>query len=393
MVGIISTPNVSPSVNNTNTREINQQRLVQTQANQAISGAIPSEDQFVNLNTSSTSTNTEATDQYSHQRYMAYNAYINLGREDETTPALSPAETFAKIQDAGKIDEASLAQTVPTGAPALGEITTQQSKSDVAVQGQNVNQADQGRTSKENEEKDAKNIDANTPRAPNGEPLSEEEQAKLREMKSRDEEVRVHEQAHKSAGGQYAGAPQYEYANGPDGKRYITEGSVSIDVSEESDPQATIDKMQIVKRAALAPAQPSSQDRSVYAEASQLESEARKQLNEDKQKEAKERAEKASSGAGNDQEANGNNPAATPNTANDTRSTEPQNGAAPVTNGVKQESSTTPRNSNSNKNQGTNSVSENETDRVPKGPQTPSKLSNIIALSSNNSDDDVPDIV
>ena len=50
--------------------------------------------------------------------------------------------------------------------------------------------------------------------------LSEDEQNKVAELKSRDQEVRTHEQAHAAAGGQYAGSPSYEYEQGPDGKRY-----------------------------------------------------------------------------------------------------------------------------------------------------------------------------
>ena len=108
--------------------------------------------------------------------------------------------------------------------------------------------------------------------------LSEEEQAEVDQMKERDQEVQVHEQAHKSAGGSLASAPSYSYETGPDGKRYITDGEVQIDTSKGSDPQETIDKMQQVQRAALAPAQPSSQDRKVAAEASRMEAEARAEL-------------------------------------------------------------------------------------------------------------------
>ena len=56
-------------------------------------------------------------------------------------------------------------------------------------------------------------------------------------------------------------------------------GEVSIDISEESDPKATIQKMQIVKRAAMAPAEPSSQDYKVAATATQKEQQARAELN------------------------------------------------------------------------------------------------------------------
>ncbi|MDX3772702.1 putative metalloprotease CJM1_0395 family protein [Chromatiaceae bacterium AAb-1] len=96
------------------------------------------------------------------------------------------------------------------------------------------------------------------------------EQAKIQELQARDREVRVHEQAHTTVGGQYAGAPSYEYETGPDGKKYAVGGEVRIDVAEISgDPQATIRKMQQVKAAALAPAEPSGADRQIAADASQ----------------------------------------------------------------------------------------------------------------------------
>lgn len=55
-------------------------------------------------------------------------------------------------------------------------------------------------------------------------------------------------------------------------------GEVQIDISAESEPAATIRKMQQVRTAALAPAEPSSQDHAVAAKASRLESEARAEL-------------------------------------------------------------------------------------------------------------------
>ena len=112
--------------------------------------------------------------------------------------------------------------------------------------------------------------------------LTEEERQEVDELKARDREVRQHEQAHAAAGGQYTrGGPQYEYTNGPDNKRYATGGEVSIDVSEvPDDPQATIGKMQVVYRAALAPAEPSSADRAIAGEAKQKEAEARRELAE-----------------------------------------------------------------------------------------------------------------
>lgn len=104
------------------------------------------------------------------------------------------------------------------------------------------------------------------------------QQAEIQELKRRDAEVRAHEQAHAAAGGQYAGAPQYEYTTGPDGKRYAVAGEVSIDVSAAATPQDTIRKMQQVRAAALAPAEPSAQDRRVASEASQKAMQARMEL-------------------------------------------------------------------------------------------------------------------
>lgn len=98
----------------------------------------------------------------------------------------------------------------------------------------------------------------------------EQEQQQIKELKARDTEVRIHEQAHASVGGQYAGSPSYEYQRGPDGTNYAVGGEVQIDVAEiPDDPQATIEKMQTVRAAALAPAEPSGADRSIAADATQ----------------------------------------------------------------------------------------------------------------------------
>lgn len=105
-----------------------------------------------------------------------------------------------------------------------------------------------------------------------------QEQRVIDQLKSRDREVRAHEQAHAAVGGSLAGSPSYEYQTGPDGKKYAVGGEVSIDVSKTNDPETTIRKMQTVRAAALAPAEPSSQDRKVAAEASRNIAEARAEL-------------------------------------------------------------------------------------------------------------------
>ena len=102
---------------------------------------------------------------------------------------------------------------------------------------------------------------------PDGDGLSEAEEKQVEKLRQRDQEVRAHEQAHARVGGPYASAPSYTFQQGPDGKRYAVGGEVQIDTSTERTPEATIRKMQIVIRAALAPAEPSSQDLRVAQQA------------------------------------------------------------------------------------------------------------------------------
>ena len=123
------------------------------------------------------------------------------------------------------------------------------------------------------------------------------DQQKIRELASRDKEVRAHEQAHANVGGQYASAPTYEFERGPNGVRYAVGGEVSIDTSKEATPQETIRKAQIIRRAALAPAEPSPQDRRVAAEGSRLEAEARRELRVEQREEAQESSESDESGS------------------------------------------------------------------------------------------------
>lgn len=110
--------------------------------------------------------------------------------------------------------------------------------------------------------------------------LTEEEQKQVEELKARDTEVRAHEQAHIAAGGSYVrGGARYDYQTGPDGKKYAVGGEVSIDTSAvEGDPQATINKAQVILKAALAPAEPSGQDKAVASQARQMMASARKEL-------------------------------------------------------------------------------------------------------------------
>jgi hypothetical protein len=141
-----------------------------------------------------------------------------------------------------------------------------------------------------------------------GEPLSEEEEQQVQKLKETDAKVKAHENAHAAAGGPHAGAPKYEYTSGPDGNRYATSGEVQIDSSpEKGNPEATIRKMDIVIRAALAPADPSSQDLAVARQAQSERTKAQAELS--KKREAERQQNKGEDDApGNIRDANSSAP-------------------------------------------------------------------------------------
>ena len=111
--------------------------------------------------------------------------------------------------------------------------------------------------------------------------LSAEEKQELQELKKTDREVRQHEQAHKSAAGNISvKSPTFTYKTGPDGRKYAVGGEVSIDTSEGKTPEETLKKASQIKKAALAPANPSSQDRKVASQAQAMEMKAKKELSQ-----------------------------------------------------------------------------------------------------------------
>jgi len=105
-----------------------------------------------------------------------------------------------------------------------------------------------------------------------------EAQQQVSELRQADSSVRQHEAAHQSAGGAYAGSAAFQTVQGPDGRSYAVGGEVPIDISPEREPQATIRKMETVKRAALAPSDPSPQDLRVAAQADAQKAQAQQEL-------------------------------------------------------------------------------------------------------------------
>ncbi len=148
----------------------------------------------------------------------------------------------------------------------------------------------------------------------NDQELSESEKELVDRLKARDAEVRTHEQAHLAAAGGHArGGPKFDFQRGPDGQQYAVGGSVEIDVSPvPNDPEATIQKADTIRAAALAPASPSGKDRQVAAKAANLKAEAQQELQQ----------ERAAELQGKDQETNAVEPGGTekaPNNAEDTK--------------------------------------------------------------------------
>lgn len=93
-----------------------------------------------------------------------------------------------------------------------------------------------------------------------------------------------------AAGSLATGGMNLTYDRGPDGRMYAVGGEVNIDTSSvPGDPEANIEKAEKIRRAALAPAEPSATDRRVAAEAAQMAAKARMEL-------AKERQEEGSGG-------------------------------------------------------------------------------------------------
>ena len=131
-----------------------------------------------------------------------------------------------------------------------------------------------------------------------GQELDAQEERKVEKLKNRDAQVKRHEMAHKMAGGTVTGQIVYEYTTGPDGTRYATGGHISIDTSTESTPEATVRKAATIRRAALAPSDPSPADRRVAQQAQRMATKARQEISEEQRKEMAEQMSKFNAGSG-----------------------------------------------------------------------------------------------
>lgn len=176
------------------------------------------------------------------------------------------------------VAQSAMAQNVPTEALAGQKKSAEEvaGKVVVAKDGTAGDSAVKGST-EENGEKGQAGLQA-------ADQLSDEERAQVDALKKADRQVRAHEQAHlAAAGGLARGGARLEYESGPDGQRYAVAGEVNIDASPvNGDPQATLIKAGRIRQAALAPADPSAQDRRVAAQASAMAAQASQELAEEK---------------------------------------------------------------------------------------------------------------
>lgn len=184
----------------------------------------------------------------------------------ETIPAAAESEKGAQQQGLGA--EADRAKT-PGQKPA--PVTYEK------PQAGNTGQANSGQAQANHHDNGA-DQSAGRENASEQQQKQQAEERHIAQLKQRDQEVRTHEQAHAAVGGQYASAPQYEYETGPDNKRYVSDGEVGIDVAKAATAQQTIEKMTQVRRAALAPAEPSAQDLKVANEAANQLQQARRDI-------------------------------------------------------------------------------------------------------------------
>ncbi len=117
--------------------------------------------------------------------------------------------------------------------------------------------------------------------------LNVNEKLEVMALKQMDRSVRRHEQTHmRTAQNLSVGTPTFEYAIGPDGKKYAIGGEVNVNFSiVDEDPRATVEKALRIQRTALAPSDPSPKDFQSANEARIMENKARRKLAREELKE------------------------------------------------------------------------------------------------------------
>ena len=205
-----------------------------------------------------------------------YAAYPTFASQTLRAPAMMPAGELplAPVDQGGAPDAASTVVSLSKEGRAAAGLPADDRDRSADTAGQADEKAEGAAGSDEADE-----TNPNSPRSPDGKPLTEEEQAAVKQLAERDREVRAHEMAHMVAGsGLVTSGASYSYEVGPDGKRYAIGGEVGIDISPGRTPEETLRKAQQINAAALAPAEPSPQDRQVAAQAQRMAAQARAEM-------------------------------------------------------------------------------------------------------------------
>jgi len=210
-------------------------------------------------------------------------------RDSAVRPVIPPAAPLPSSNAAPNVaterEKAQLAQVAPSSNPTY-DLPANQVKEEVEQ-----SQQKDGQSQDQEQEQEKQQQGEQERSGDDSERYTEQEIQQIDQLKQRDREVVAHEQAHAGVGGKYAGAPSYSYDRGPDGAKYAVSGEVSIDTAKvPNDPHATLVKAQQIKRAALAPAQPSSQDRSVAVKAEKMAVQARQEIMAEASGEKRERS-------------------------------------------------------------------------------------------------------
>jgi SprA family protein len=212
-----------------------------------------------------------ATSQSAAEKGVASN------KDNAKTPAQNNEQNdFSALKKQNETSNSSVNdQQSRQGSNTAGQNENQQGNNSA---NQNENQQNNNSQNKAQAEQNTSNTaQGDTQEASETEALAIEQQ--IASLKKRDLEVKAHESAHASVGGSVTGAPSFSFKRGPDGKNYAVDGEVSVDISKVSgDPQATIAKMQKVYAAALAPQNPSAQDKQVAAQAAKNTAQAQSEI-------------------------------------------------------------------------------------------------------------------
>ena len=179
---------------------------------------------------------------------------------DERTGAIQEYKTLS-VADQLEARVGAKKGVKETAAPGGGK----EAESGLANQDELTNSADK------NGEKSADARRTESTKSLHGKELSPEDLQRVEKLEVRDREVRQHEQAHKAMGGAFTGSIRYEYVIGPDGKRYVTDGEVPVDLSPvRGSPERTVAKMKTIRAAAMSPSRPSAADIQVAMKAARL---------------------------------------------------------------------------------------------------------------------------